>query len=452
MSIDKEYNIFSQTRWRLALYYSGVMGLILSLLGFGVYKAIAHAHSVTLDRELESVAGTLHDSLELKLKQPGQLEPIIRDFLPNLCLVDTSCVSEKVNPKRHVLSAINRGSYYIRLFDKYGRLIAIAGTSPVGISSTFNQEYRQTISDSDGNLYHQVSVSLHTLDRQDWGYFQVGRSFKDFEDYLKTVRWVLTLGMAISVILVGSASWCLAGLAIKPIYQSYKQIQQFTADAAHELRTPLAATQATIESALLMPNLDRKEARDILETIERQNRRLTQLVADLLLLTRMDRQTVQMRREKCCLNDLVSDLVEEFTPLGIASKLTLTSDIRIQTTLEVLGDSDQLYRLVSNLIINAIQYTPAEGKVTVILDSSDRYAIIQVQDTGIGIDIVEHSRIFDRFYRVNSDRSRRTGGSGLGLAIAKAIAQTHQGTIHIQSQVGVGSTFTIKMLKLVTHS
>ncbi|MCP2730273.1 two-component sensor histidine kinase, partial [Symplocastrum sp. BBK-W-15] len=75
MSIDKEYNIFSQTRWRLAFYYSGVMGLILSLLGFCVYKAIAHAHSVTLDRELESVAGTLHDSLELKLKQPGQLEP-----------------------------------------------------------------------------------------------------------------------------------------------------------------------------------------------------------------------------------------------------------------------------------------------------------------------------------------------------------------------------------------
>ncbi|MCP2729422.1 two-component system sensor histidine kinase RppB, partial [Limnofasciculus baicalensis] len=380
------------------------------------------------------------------------LEPIIKDFLPNLCLVDTTCVSEKANPKRHVLSAINRGSYYIRLFDKYGRLIAFAGTYPVGISPSLNKEYRQIISDSDGNLYHQVSVSLHTLDRQDWGYFQVGRSFKDFEDYLKTVRLVLTLGMPISLILVGSASWCLAGLAMKPIYQSYKQIQQFTADAAHELRTPLAATQATIESALLIPHLAEKDARDILETIERQNRRLTKLVADLLLLTRIDRQTVQIPHQKCCLNDIVSDLVEEFTPLGIASQLTIISDVRVQNQLEVFGDSDQLYRLVSNLIINAIQYTPAEGKVTVILDSSDRNAIIQVQDTGIGIDLTEHSRIFDRFYRVNSDRSRRTGGSGLGLAIAKAIAQTHQGTIHIQSQVGVGSTLTIKMLKIVTHS
>lgn len=446
MSIDKEYNLFAKTRWRLAFYYSGVMGLILSLLGFGVYKSIAHAHSVTLDRELESVAGTLHDSLELKLKQPGRLEPIVKDFLPNLCLVGTSCVSENAHPQRHVVSAINGGNYYIRIFDISGHLIAIAGTYPPGISPIFNKEYRQTIAAVDGDLYRQISLSLHTSNHQNWGYFQVGRSLKDFEDYLKIVKLVLILGIPISLIIVGSASWSLAGLAMKPIYQSYKQIQQFTADAAHELRTPLAATQATIESALLMPNLEEKESRNILETIERQNRRLTKLVADLLLLTRMDRQTVQMRRENCCLNDLVSDLVEEFTPLAMADKLTITSDIRVENNLEVLGDADQLYRLVSNLIVNAIQYTPAEGKVLVILDSRDRNAIIQVQDTGIGIPLAEQSRIFDRFYRVNMDRSRRTGGSGLGLAIAKAIVQSYQGTIHVESKVGVGSTFTVEML------
>ncbi|MBW4545334.1 MAG: ATP-binding protein [Symplocastrum torsivum CPER-KK1] len=110
-----------------------------------------------------------------------------------------------------------------------------------------------------------------------------------------------------------------------------------------------------------------------------------------------------------------------------------------------MGDEEQFYRLISNLIINAIQYTPAEGQVTVVLDHSDHQALIQIQDTGIGIAPSEQTQIFDRFYRVNSDRSRHTGGSGLGLAIAKAIVQAHQGGLQVHSELGKGSTFTIRL-------
>ena len=442
--------LFNNTRTSLALSYAGVMGLILSLLGFGVYRAIAHAHWIALDSELESVAGTLHDSLELKLKQPGRIEPIVSELLPNLCLVGTSCAKDQSSLKRHTLSAINQSNYYIRMFDTKGRLIAIAGAIPEGIPPVFNQATWQTLTDSQGNIYHQISVQLHTQSQQDWGYFQVGRSLKDFNDYLNMVKWALKLGVPISLILVGCASWWLAGLAIQPIYKSYRQIEQFTADAAHELRTPLAATQATVESALLMPKLDEKEVREILGTVERQTRRLTQLVADLLLLARMDREQVPIRRQLCCLNDLVSDLVEELTALAIANQVTLTSEVRVQNTLNVVGDADQLYRLVSNLIVNGIQYTPAGGKVTVILDKSDHQATIQVQDTGIGIAASETKRIFDRFYRVNSDRSRHTGGSGLGLAIAVAIAKAHLGSLTVQSEFGSGSTFTLQLPLTVT--
>ena len=146
----------------------------------------------------------------------------------------------------------------------------------------------------------------------------------------------------------------------------------------------------------------------------------------------------------CCLNDVISDLVEEFAAMAISAQVKLTSTIRVDEEVNIVGDSEQLYRLVSNLIINAIQYTPPGGKVTVILDRSDHYAITQVEDTGIGIPQNEISRIFDRFYRVNSDRSRHTGGSGLGLAIAKAIVKSHQGSLNVQSEFGQGSTFTIK--------
>ncbi|MEG4502407.1 two-component system sensor histidine kinase RppB [Microcoleus sp. F6_B4] len=436
--------LFNQTRWQLAISYAAVMGLILSLLGFGVYKAIAHAHWVAIDRELESVAGTLHDSLELKLQQPGRLEPIVNELLPNLRLIGVQGIKEQL-PSRHILSAINQGYYYIRLFDYSGQLIATAGAYPEELPADFNSQYWQTITDTKGNVYHQISVALHTKTQQDWGYFQVGRSLQDFNDYLSTVKWVLKLGLPTALLLIGFSSWLLAGLAMKPIYSSYRQIQQFTADAAHELRTPLAASQATVESALLTLQLDEKEAREVLRTVERQNRRLSQLVADLLLLARMDSQAISNRPQLCSLNDLVSDLVEELAALAIASKVALTSSVRVQQQLNVVGNSDQLYRLVANLIVNAIQYTPAGGKVTVILDCNHIEAIVQVQDTGIGIAAADLERIFDRFYRVNSDRSRHTGGSGLGLAIAQTIARAHGGSLSARSQLGQGATFLLRL-------
>lgn len=256
------------------------------------------------------------------------------------------------------------------------------------------------------------------------------------------------------MILVGVSSWWLSGLAMQPIYQSYRQVQQFTADAAHELRTPLAATQATVESALLVPNLFEKEARDILRTIERQNRRLTTLIADLLLLARMEQQPLPpVQRQQCVhLNDVVNDLVEELAALALSAKVTLTSLVRVHKLLDVVGDEEQLYRLVSNLIVNAIQYTPVGGQVNVILDySDDHHALIQVQDTGIGIAQSDHQRIFERFYRVSGDRSRHTGGAGLGLAIAAAIVQAHGGSLQVQSELGRGSTFTIRLPLGVTR-
>lgn len=434
-----ENRLFFQTRWRIATSYAIVMGLILGLCGLGFYQAIVHAHWQTLDRELEIVAGTLHDSVENTLKQPGRLEPATQELLP-----------EQME-QRHVLGAIHQDDYYIRFLDRFERTIAVAGLQPEGLPFTSAKASWHTPCDTLGNCYHQISLTLHTQDNIPWGYMQMGRSLRDINEYLANVKLILLLGLPIATMLVGGSSWWLASIAMQPIYQSYKQIQQFTADAAHELRTPLAAARATVESALRTAHTFNPEIQEILQTIERQNHRLTQLVADLLLLAHMERRT-PLRTQICCLNDIVNDLIEELAALAIAAEITLFSDIRVYKLLYVTGDEEQLYRLVSNLIINAVQYTLAGGKVTVILERSDHHALIRIQDTGIGIAAKEQKRIFTRFYRVNSDRSRASGGSGLGLAIAQAIVQAHKGNLTVQSELGKGSTFIIRLPLRVTSS
>ena len=117
-----------------------------------------------------------------------------------------------------------------------------------------------------------------------------------------------------------------------------------------------------------------------------------------------------------------------------------------------MGDSDRLYRAIANLIHNAIQYTPTNGVVTIRLESLERHAIVTIEDNGIGIDAADLPHIFDRFYRVQADRARNTGGTGLGLAIARAIVQAHHGSIQVDSQLDLGSRFTVSLPTKATAS
>ncbi len=195
----------------------------------------------------------------------------------------------------------------------------------------------------------------------------------------------MAVGLPIALGVIALSSWYLAGLAMQPIYQSYQQQQQFTANAAHELRSPLASLLATVEAILRLPPTHQQDVPWMLQRVERQGRRLSNLIADLLLLVSLEQNSSRTSHgleatsspvsspkpfQPCCLNDLVADLTEELSELATASNIDLTSRVP-NYEIYVLGNESQLYRLVSNLIANAIQYTSAEGSVKVSLSQRD---------------------------------------------------------------------------------
>lgn len=444
--------LFNRTRLQLAGWYACVMGLILSLCGLVIYQVIIRAYSDSMARELETVSKTLLNGVELTLKHPGRLESNIQQLLPDICLTGApSCLVQLVQKYSHTTSAIHhipsgvyQSDYYIRFLDNSKKLVASSGLR-LNLPPASDSKNQQIVVDLDGVRFRQIALPLHTPNHQLWGYLQVGRSLKDLDDRLAALQLSFLVGLPIIVILVGISSWWLARLAMHPIHLSYQQMQQFTTDVAHELRTPLTAILATVDSVLRLPSLTELETRDSLKTIERQVSRFFELVKDLLLLSRLEQHTLAGQPELLCLNELIDDLIEEFSALAAAKNLMLVPDVRLSKRLSVLADEDHICRLISNLVINAIQYTPAGGHITLRLDCEEQFAIIQVQDTGIGIPSDKQAYIFDRFYRINSDRSRQTGGAGLGLAIARAIVEAHGGSLHLQSEVGKGSTFNIRL-------
>ncbi|MCY7322947.1 MAG: HAMP domain-containing histidine kinase, partial [Phormidesmis sp. CAN_BIN36] len=377
---------------------------------------------------------------------------VLQQIFPDLCLSGQPCNATPTLIQRHTIGISDRSTYYIRLFNHQGHLLAFSPNQPPLLSKTLNRAPWQTFRTANGIRYHQFTTILHSAKdhhqanepnaHPSWGYLQIGRTLEPFDAELSRIQWILAIGFPVALLLVAVSSWWLSGLAMQPIYQSYQQQQQFTANAAHELRSPLASLLATVEAILRLPQANQQDIPMMLQTVERQGRRLSHLIADLLFLTSLEQNSGAKPFQPCCLNDLVSDLTEEFLELATAADIHLTSQIS-HSEIYVLGHESQLYRLVSNLIANAIQYTPAGGDVIVSLESHDRTASVTVKDTGIGIAPSEQTHIFDRFYRVESDRSRKTGGTGLGLAIAQAIVFHHQGQLLVKSEVGVGSSFTI---------
>ncbi len=220
------------------------------------------------------------------------------------------------------------------------------------------------------------------------------------------------------------------------------QIQQFTADASHELRSPLAALRGNAEVALTR-NRSAEELRRVLENSIEHYDRLLRIAEDLLLLAKADAGHQILRKEGMRLGRAVRSVADLYEPLacdrGIELVLGDCQEIQIE------GDGARLRQLVGNLLDNAIKNTNAKGRITVSLTPMNGNARLEIRDTGRGIPADHLSRVFDRFYRVDRARSAQHGGAGLGLSICRMIAECHGGSIDISSAPGKGTSVVVTL-------
>ena len=224
------------------------------------------------------------------------------------------------------------------------------------------------------------------------------------------------------------------------LQDAFERLRRFTADASHELRTPLTAMRSVGEVALQNP-LDAVAYRDVIGSMLEEVDRLTRLVESLLILTRADSGKVQLAPERLDVAGLAGHVIDQLRVLSDEKhqELTLRAPIRVHAT----GDAALIRHALTNLIHNAIKYTPTGGTITVEVNATGGRALIEVRDTGPGIPAAHRDRIFDRFYRVDAGRSREEGGVGLGLAIARWAVEANGGQIELASERTHGSSFLV---------
>jgi heavy metal sensor kinase len=226
------------------------------------------------------------------------------------------------------------------------------------------------------------------------------------------------------------------------IESAFLRVTQFTADASHELRTPVSLIRTESEIAL-RKSRGEAEYREALRRILLEAERTSALIEELLSLARADSGRENLSLTFVDLREAITEIASEWRPLVEARNLQFTQHFE-NCELPVLANRNALQRLLAILLDNAVKYTPLPGFVELALEGRSDTAVITVRDSGIGIAEADHSRIFERFYRVDKARSRELGGAGIGLAIADWIVQQHHGSITVQSSVGTGSAFFIE--------
>jgi signal transduction histidine kinase len=282
------------------------------------------------------------------------------------------------------------------------------------------------------------------------GYVRVTESSQELEEELEKLLLAFGWGGLLAIALSSVGGWWFVKQTLRPIEQNYEQMRQFTADASHELRSPLTAIKTSVD--VIRSHPERVHNADIqkIAAIAQASEQMTHLVEDLLFMARFDNGRDRDRQDLLFSpSELLEDLLAMLEPQIQTKEIGLRTNLHESKLHEldqanIYGDPQQVRRLFVNLLENAIAYTPQSGEIQVNLAKHEGFLEIDITDTGIGIAAEDLDHIFERFWRADRARNRRSGGSGLGLSIAQAIAYRHGAVINVSSAIGLGSCFSVK--------
>jgi heavy metal sensor kinase len=479
---------FRSLRFKLTLWYVLILGvLLISFSGF-LYFTLSNSLYRDADNKLRSLAeliasesysplskfgfGNIDQTLELSMN----LKPVGK-FIQ--VLDDSGRVGRKSDNLKNVQLPIS--------------LNALKNASKGLVTFETNHSF--------GNTPLRI-VTLPVLEKnQITRIVQVASSLEDVEDALNTLLLILLITVPFALMVASLGGQFLANKALKPVDhithtariitssnlnqriqpvksrdeisrlvetfnemisrldQSFHKIKQFSTDASHELKTPLTILKGEVEVALRKER-EPQEYQQILGSNLDEINRMAQIVDDLLLLSKEDGGTIEPHREEIDLTQMLQEVINQMSLMAEAKTLRIEAAAP-REEIRILGNPLRIRELFLNLIENSIKYSEQGGLIRITLARDEipvnglttnwrggeetRFAKVVVSDTGIGIAEEDQKRIFDRFFRVDKARSREEGGSGLGLSICKWIVGAHNGEIKVESEIGKGSSFIVRL-------
>ncbi|MDE0204658.1 MAG: ATP-binding protein [Candidatus Tectomicrobia bacterium] len=456
-------------RARLTLWYSALLTVSMLILAGAAYALLWYGSIQDMDDALQGVARALERQAPRRENPfvPADVDALFRRFFgfsPWDRFVERRALAGPVVPPRPGTPS---------------------GTLPLSAEARRNAAAgRETYETVEGLAEYPVRVLTKPLvaGGRVRNVIQVGMSQENLYATRRRFLWVMTAVLPLGLLLAAGGGWALARRALAPVERmaeaarrisaerlaerleesgtgdeldrlsrvlnamlerldmSFRQVRQFSADASHELQTPLTILQGELEVALRTPRSPQAYRESITSALQEIDR-LATLVEGLLLLARADAGVLRLDLKPIDAAQLLAEVYERMRIVAQTRSVVLDLD-ELKPHL-VLGDGERLRRLLLNLVDNAIKYTPAGGRVILSLQRLNDRACLSVRDTGIGLSEGEKEQVFQRFYRAGAARDHGAEGSGLGLCIAMSIVEAHGGTLEVSSRVGEGSTFRV---------